>query len=96
MCTSVYVCVCMPTASLTPLPQLERKRHLGNDVVMIIFRDSNCTTPFDPTQVRSQFNRTLSSLGLKSCALMIVRVCVCVCVMCMCVQFLPFSTLSCV
>ena len=40
--------------------QVERKRHIGNDVVVIVFRDAQCTTPFDPSLFRSQFNRTLS------------------------------------
>jgi len=34
--------------------QLERKRHLGNDVVMLIFNESS--TPFDPAVIRSEFN----------------------------------------
>ena len=34
--------------------QLERKRHLGNDVVMIIFNEGS--TPFDPAVIRSEFN----------------------------------------
>jgi hypothetical protein len=37
--------------------QLERKRHLGNDLVLIIFRDAHCMDPFDPTKIKSQFNR---------------------------------------
>ncbi len=36
--------------------QLERKRHLGNDIVLIVFRDAECTDPFDPSQIMSQFN----------------------------------------
>lgn len=35
--------------------QVERKRHLGNDVVMIIFREGE-NEPFSPKWVRSQFN----------------------------------------
>lgn len=35
--------------------QLERKRHLGNDIVMIIFRE-NATAPFDPHSITSHFN----------------------------------------
>ena len=38
--------------------QVERKRHLGNDVVVIVFRESDCTEPFDPLKIKSQFNRT--------------------------------------
>jgi RAP1 GTPase activating protein 1 len=36
--------------------QVERKRHLGNDVVMIIFREADVTEPFDPAKVKSHFN----------------------------------------
>ena len=35
--------------------QVERKRHLGNDIVVILFKEGN--TPFDPLVIRSQFNR---------------------------------------
>jgi hypothetical protein len=35
--------------------KVERKRHLGNDVVMIIFREGE-NEPFSPKWVRSQFN----------------------------------------
>lgn len=35
--------------------QVERKRHLGNDVLVIVFKDSD-SKPFDPTCVRSEFN----------------------------------------
>ena len=31
-----------------------RKRHLGNDIVVVVFQDG--TTPFDVTSVRSEFN----------------------------------------
>eukprot|EP01114_Cavostelium_apophysatum_P020821 TRINITY_DN7085_c0_g1_i1.p1 TRINITY_DN7085_c0_g1~~TRINITY_DN7085_c0_g1_i1.p1 ORF type:complete len:1111 (-),score=277.32 TRINITY_DN7085_c0_g1_i1:60-3392(-) len=34
--------------------RVERKRHLGNDIVMIIFKSDD--TPFDPTCLASQFN----------------------------------------
>jgi hypothetical protein len=38
-------------------PILERKRHIGNDVVVLIFKEGN--TPIDPsTAFRSQFNRS--------------------------------------
>lgn len=36
--------------------QVERKRHLGNDVVIVIFMDAP-SEPFSPTIIRSQFNR---------------------------------------
>merc|ERR1711988_532427 len=35
--------------------QLERKRHLGNDVVLIIFKEGG-ETPFNPTSIHSHFN----------------------------------------
>lgn len=34
--------------------QLERKRHLGNDVVIIIFKEA--TSKFSPTMLKSEFN----------------------------------------
>ncbi len=39
--------------------QVERKRHLGNDVVLIVFRERGQNAPFNPRVIRSQFNRTL-------------------------------------
>jgi len=36
--------------------QLERKRHIGNDIVMILFRESTCQTPFSPMLIHSQYN----------------------------------------
>lgn len=41
--------------------QVERKRYLGNDVVVIIFRDGaegEEICPIDPSAFHSQFNRT--------------------------------------
>lgn len=38
--------------------QVERKRHLGNDVVLIIFKEGN--EPVDPRLIYSQFNRKLN------------------------------------
>jgi RAP1 GTPase activating protein 1 len=35
--------------------QVERKRHIGNDIVVIIFKEGN--TPFNPSLIRSHFNR---------------------------------------
>lgn len=40
--------------------QVERKRHLGNDVVMIIFKE-NSDDVFSPQIMASQFNRELNS-----------------------------------
>lgn len=34
--------------------QVERKRHFGNDIVVIIFKEGD--EPFDPSTIRSQFN----------------------------------------
>ncbi|GAM28805.1 hypothetical protein SAMD00019534_119810, partial [Acytostelium subglobosum LB1] len=35
--------------------QLERKRHIGNDAVVLIFQDPGCQ-PFQPSSIRSEFN----------------------------------------
>ena len=35
--------------------RVERKRHLGNDVVLLIFKDGN--SPFYPSCLHSHFNR---------------------------------------
>jgi hypothetical protein len=35
--------------------QIERKRHIGNDIVMIVFKEGS--QPFDPQVMRSKFNR---------------------------------------
>lgn len=63
---SVYAChrdieVMFHVAPLLPyfpedVQQVERKRHLGNDVCMVIFREEGCTEPFTPLKIRSQFN----------------------------------------
>lgn len=34
-----------------------RKRYIGNDIVVIVFRDSDCTSVVDVGTFRSQFNR---------------------------------------
>jgi len=36
--------------------QIERKRHIGNDVVVVIFREGNASAPFSPASIQSQFN----------------------------------------
>jgi hypothetical protein len=50
---------------------VERKRHIGNDVVVLIFQDRTLNAqggvdserkPFDPLLLRSQFNRMISTL----------------------------------
>ncbi len=33
--------------------QLERKRHIGNDIVTIVFQEEN--TPFHPSMIKSNF-----------------------------------------
>lgn len=43
--------------SITGMIKVERKRHLGNDVVMLVFREGD-NEPFSPKCIRSQFNRT--------------------------------------
>ena len=43
--------------------QVERKRHIGNDMVVVIFKEGK--TPFDPNLIRSQFNRR-SPLSLQN------------------------------
>ncbi len=50
---------CAPALSLAG-NQVERKRHAGNDVVVIVFRDADCTAPFNPRIFKSQFNRPCS------------------------------------
>lgn len=49
--------------------RVERKRHLGNDVVLIIFNESN--SPFDPCEIHSHFNRNTSSIIVISCFFLI-------------------------
>lgn len=66
VCLSVCLCVLGVSVCIERLvhpihlpmqsPQLERKRHLGNDIVMFVFMDEGCKEPFDPSQIRSQFN----------------------------------------
>lgn len=46
------MCVSRVT-SLCPPPQLQRKRHIGNDIVAIVFQDEN--TPFVPDMIASNF-----------------------------------------
>ncbi|KYQ88312.1 hypothetical protein DLAC_11008 [Tieghemostelium lacteum] len=36
--------------------QLERKRHIGNDIVVLIFQDCNTSPPFSPSMIKSEFN----------------------------------------
>jgi len=54
-----HVSTYLPHSANDP-QQVEKKRHLGNDIVVILFRDENCTDPFDPAVVRSQFNHVFA------------------------------------
>ncbi|NXS73314.1 RPGP1 protein, partial [Pandion haliaetus] len=45
--------VTIPSVPPTPCPQLQRKRHIGNDIVAIVFQDEN--TPFVPDMIASNF-----------------------------------------
>lgn len=36
--------------------QLERKRHLGNDIVVIVFLEGDGKVPYDPNILKSEFN----------------------------------------
>ena len=44
--------------NILSIHQIERKRHLGNDAVLIIFQDGR--TPFSPECITSKYNRTHS------------------------------------
>lgn len=48
---SPYVPSCPSAPHLSP--QLQRKRHIGNDIVAIVFQDEN--TPFVPDMIASNF-----------------------------------------
>ena len=44
------------------IPQVERKRHIGNDIVTIVFQeveDPNMDPSFKPSMIRSHFTRIL-------------------------------------
>ena len=58
--------------------QVERKRHIGNDIVNIVFIDQSAAvaadvpdagyvlpTMFDPTWIKSQFTRKFSAVFLQ-------------------------------
>lgn len=47
--------------------QLEKKRHLGNDVCLIVFRDADCTEPFSPEIISSQFNHVFIVVQPQPC-----------------------------
>lgn len=44
--------------------QLERKRHLGNDIVVLVFKEGN--TPYVPNTITSEFNRTYLATTLST------------------------------
>ena len=51
-------------ASMLPYQEMdeqrvERKRHLGNDVILLIFKEGK--TPFNPLWIKSHFNRKNNS-----------------------------------
>lgn len=46
-----YVPPCPSASHLSP--QLQRKRHIGNDIVAVVFQDEN--TPFVPDMIASNF-----------------------------------------
>jgi hypothetical protein len=48
-----HVATLLPFDPLNP-QQLHRKRHIGNDIVVVVFNVG--TTPFDPSCIRSNFN----------------------------------------
>lgn len=48
-----HVSTYLPYTPLDP-QQVERKRHIGNDVVLIVFKEGD--EPFVPTKITSNFN----------------------------------------
>jgi len=42
--------------------QIERKRHLGNDIVMVVFKDTD-NEPFSPNCVKSEFNHIFAIIS---------------------------------
>jgi hypothetical protein len=46
------------------MAQVERKRHIGNDIVNIVFLDGGTTqmNQFNPSFIKSQFTRILSTI----------------------------------
>lgn len=51
-----HVSTMLPFSTDNP-QQLERKRHLGNDIVVIIFKEGN--TPYIPNTISSEFNHVI-------------------------------------
>jgi hypothetical protein len=58
--TGWSLCLCAYfSVSLRP-QKVERKRFLGNDVCMIVFREEGCQEPFRPESIRSHFNHVFA------------------------------------
>eukprot|EP01125_Pyxidicula_operculata_P019673 TRINITY_DN7140_c1_g2_i2.p1 TRINITY_DN7140_c1_g2~~TRINITY_DN7140_c1_g2_i2.p1 ORF type:complete len:627 (-),score=121.39 TRINITY_DN7140_c1_g2_i2:94-1974(-) len=55
-CIMFHVSTMLPFSIDNP-QQLSRKQHLGNDIVLIIFKEGN--TPYSPTTVASTFNHVI-------------------------------------
>lgn len=53
LCSRFHVSTLIPFNPRDP-QQVERKRHLGNDVVVILFKEGNA--PFNPSSITSHFN----------------------------------------
>jgi hypothetical protein len=51
--------------------QIERKRHIGNDIVLIVFLDDK-TASYCPSLIKSHFIRTLSHLAAGEAIVVIV------------------------
>lgn len=49
-----HVSTLLPHDAVNP-QQLERKRHLGNDIVVIVFKEGDQL--YDPNCIKSEFNR---------------------------------------
>ena len=57
--------------------QLERKRYIGNDIVVVIFKESS--TPFDVSVMVSEFNRTFKHFHMIMSANTHNYRCICCC-----------------
>eukprot|EP01137_Pigoraptor_chileana_P029871 Opistho-2@15677 len=55
-----HVSTLLPFTDKDP-QQLQRKRHIGNDVCVIVFMEQGCTT-FDPSILRSHFNHVVCAV----------------------------------
>ncbi|XP_053776087.1 rap1 GTPase-activating protein 1 isoform X2 [Desmodus rotundus] len=52
-CESLSFPICKMEIIMAPTSQLQRKRHIGNDIVAVVFQDEN--TPFVPDMIASNF-----------------------------------------